>query len=164
MLQHSIVGTYPDWETPQSLFDEACKKYKVRPTLDVCATRRNKKCATFFSKQSLNKQWNKSFFMNTTYCRNIIYKWIKYAYEQHLKHNVTGLALIFAKTETAWWWNYIQDKAEVYFIKGRVHFQLDGKTPKNSAPYGSCWVIWRRVKKIQTIPDSWQPLLKWNEK
>tara|TARA_Y100001001_G_C7965491_1_gene294032 strand:+ start:826 stop:1320 length:495 start_codon:yes stop_codon:yes gene_type:complete len=164
MLQHSIVGTYPDWETPQSLFDEACKKYKVRPTLDVCATRRNKKCATFFSKQSLNKQWNKSFFMNPPYGKGVIDKWIKYAYEQHLKHNVTGLALIFAKTETAWWWNYIQDKAEVYFIKGRVHFQLDGKTPKNSAPYGSCWVIWRRVKKIQTIPDSWQPLLKWNEK
>ena len=148
MLQHSIVNKNPNWETPQELFDEACRKYKVRPSLDVCATRRNKKCALFFSKDSLSKQWNKSFFMNPPYGKNVIDKWIKYAYEQHKKHNVTGIALIFSKTETKWWHKYIQDIADVHFIKGRVHFELDGKKVVNSAPYGSCWVIWRAKKRF----------------
>ena len=149
MLQHSIVHRNPNWETPQELFDEACRKYKVRPSLDVCATRRNKKCALFFSKDSLSKQWNRSFYMNPPYGKGIIDKWIKYAYEQHVKHNVTAMALIFAKTETKWWHKYIQDVAEVYFIKGRVHFQLNGKDVQNSAPYGSAWVIWRKNKNIR---------------
>ena len=61
-----------------------------------------------------------------------------------IKHNVTAMALIFAKTETKWWHKYIQDVAEVHFIKGRGHFQLNGKDVQNSAPYGSAWVIWRR--------------------
>ena len=148
MLQHSIVNKNPNWETPQELFDEACRKYKVRPSLDVCATRRNKKCALFFSKDSLSKQWNKSFFMNPPYGKNVIDKWIKYAYEQHKKHNVTGIALIFSKTETKWWHKYIQDIADVHFIRGRVHFELDGKKVVNSAPYGSCWVIWRAKKRF----------------
>ena len=148
MLQHSIVNKNPNWETPQELFDEACRKYKVRPSLDVCATRRNKKCALFFSKDSLSKQWNKSFFMNPPYGKNVIDKWIKYAYEQHKKHNVTGIALIFSKTETKCWHKYIQDIADVHFIRGRVHFELDGKKVVNSAPYGSCWVIWRAKKRF----------------
>ena len=148
MLQHSIVNKNPNWETPQDLYDEASRKYKVRPSLDVCATRRNKKCALFFSKDSLSKQWNKSFFMNPPYGKNVIDKWIKYAYEQHKKHNVTGIALIFSKTETKWWHKYIQDIADVHFIKGRVHFELDGKKVVNSAPYGSCWVIWRAKKRF----------------
>ena len=84
--------------------------------------------------------------MNPPYGKNVIDKWIKYAYEQHKKHNVTGIALIFSKTETKWWHKYIQDIADVHFIRGRVHFELDGKKVVNSAPYGSCWVIWRAKK------------------
>jgi len=87
--------------------------------------------------------------MNPPYGKGIIDKWIKYAYEQHVKHNVTAMALIFAKTETKWWHKYIQDVAEVHFIKGRVHFQLNGKDVQNSAPYGSAWVIWRKNKNIR---------------
>lgn len=146
-LQHSIVGVNPNWETPQSLFDEACTLYNVAPSLDVCATRQNKKCTSFFSKRdnALGKPWTKSFYMNPPYGRKMDV-WIEYAYEQHKKHNVTGMALVFSKTETQWWHNFVQDKAEVHFIKGRVRYEMGGCPSKNTAPYGSCWIIWRKKK------------------
>ena len=127
MLQHSIVNKNPNWETPQELFDEACRKYKVRPSLDVCATRRNKKCALFFSKDSLSKQWNKSFFMNPPYGKNVIDKWIKYAYEQHKKHNVTGIALIFSKIALAssWIFNLNFDAINFCLLKPLTTFIPD---------------------------------------
>jgi len=144
MLQHSIVGVNPDWETPQSLFDEACTKYNVHPTLDVCASRQNKKCANFFSKRdnSLNKEYTESFFMNPPYGRNMDV-WIEHAYNQHIENNVTGMALVFAKTETIWWHSFVEGKSEVHFIKGRVKYEMNGQRSKNTAPYGSCWIIWR---------------------
>ena len=118
MLQHSIVGVNPNWETPQSLFDEACTKYNVHPTLDVCASRQNKKCANFFSKRdnSLSKKYTESFFMNPPYGRNMDV-WIEHAYKQHIENNVTGMALVFAKTETIWWHSFVEGKSEVHFIK-----------------------------------------------
>jgi len=69
---------------------------------------------------------------------------MKKAYESHIKHNVTGLILVYAKTDTRWWHEFVENKAEVHFIKGRVKFYLDGQISKNSAPYPSCWIIYRK--------------------
>lgn len=47
------------------------------------------------------------------------------------------VCLLPARTDTRWWHDYIQDKAEVRFIKGRLKFG----DSKNSAPFPSCIVI-----------------------
>jgi hypothetical protein len=77
-------------------------------------------------------------------------EWIYYAYEQHLKWNVSGLALLFSKTDTHAWHDCIlgtdkngKQKAEILFIEGRVKFLKNGIASKNSAPYASAFVFWR---------------------
>ena len=144
-VQHlSSINVRDEWATPKNRFDYVVENYNVTPLLDVCATFLNRKCALFHSKKdsALEKNWVHTWWMNPPYSE--ISTWMKYAYEQHLKHNVTGVALIYSKTDTRYWHDYVEGKAEVHFIKGRIKF-LDefGKQSKNSAPYPSCYVIWR---------------------
>lgn len=132
-----------NYGTPPSLYAQACQKYNIFPTLDVCATEQNAKCSKFITEKedSLLFQWEETFFMNPPYSK--VEKFMKKAYYQHLKHGVEGLCLIFAKTDTKFWHNFVENKAEVHFIKGRIKFYKDGYPTKNSAPYPSCFVIYR---------------------
>ena len=77
---------------------------------------------------------------------------MKKAYYQHLKHGIDGLILVFAKTDTKWWHSFVEDKAEIHFIRGRIKFFKDGYETKNSAPYPSCFLIYRleRTLKLNT--------------
>lgn len=132
-----------DWETPDYLYNQALLNYNVKPTLDVCATVLNRKCLDYFDRNQngLLQEWNQDFFMNPPYSE--VGLWVEKAYKEHLKYNVTGIALIFSKTDTKFWHDYIEQKADVYFIKGRIKFCKDGIPGKHPAPYPSCWVVWR---------------------
>ena len=140
-----------NYETPEDLFYDCCNKYKIFPTLDVCATKENSKCVNFITEQedSLLFEWKETFFMNPPYSK--VQKFMKKAYYQHLKNKVEGMILIFAKTDTQFWHSYIEQKAEVHFLKGRIKFLKDGFKTKNSAPYPSCIVIYRlqRTKELK---------------
>tara|TARA_B100000678_G_C18159729_1_gene482499 strand:+ start:300 stop:926 length:627 start_codon:yes stop_codon:yes gene_type:complete len=149
-----------DWETPVFekigglTLQEWCNQLHIHPLLDVCATAANRKCKLYFDKKQdgLKQEWTKDFFGNFPYSN--VKAWIKKAYEQHKKHNVDGMILIYSKTDTAFWHDYIEKKAQVYFIRGRVRFLLNGKRPvtinkhgkevKLAAPYPSCFVIYRK--------------------
>ena len=54
------------------------------------------------------------------------------------------MILCYAKTDTKWWHEYVEGKAEYHFQKGRIKF-LDGQgnLTKNSSPYPSVWIIIR---------------------
>jgi len=118
--------------------------YHIKPIIDVCGSRWSHLCLkTIMQKQnSLLLNWDEDFFMNPPYSK--IDQFIKKAYIQHKKNNVSGLILIFAKTDTKFWHQYIEGKAEVHFIKGRIKFWRNGFPTKNSAPYPSVWVIYRK--------------------
>ena len=133
-----------EWETPSKPYVKILTEQNLRPVIDVCATIQNRKCLEYFDKRvnGLLQDWNKDFFMNPPYSQ--VAEWVKKAYHEHLKWNVNGLGLIFSKTDTIMWHEYIEDKAEVYFIKGRIKFEKDGIPGRNSAPYPSCWVVWRK--------------------
>jgi len=137
------IKIHDDYGTPPSLFTQGCQKYNIYPTLDVCATKENTKCKNFITEQedSLLFEWTQTFFMNPPYSK--IDKFMKKAYYQHLKHGVEGLILIFAKTDTKFWHSYVENKAEIHFIKGRIKFYKNGYPTKNSAPYPSCFLIYR---------------------
>lgn len=168
----TIVGENDLWETPPDILEEAMEKYNIYPTLDVCATDSNSKCKHHFTPKdnSLEKDWELDFFMNPPYSE--INLWMQKAYEQHKKFNVNGLCLVFAKTSTKWWHNWVEGKAEVRFQKGRIRFLLNGiepryckkckkrstednpycsicgdNIPKSSPTYDSVWVIFRKEKK-----------------
>lgn len=167
-----IVNENDSWETPPDKLEEAMIKYDVNPTLDVCATKQNTKFNRYFPPEvnALDQKWTEDFFMNPPYSE--INVWMRKAYEQHLKYNVTGLILVFAKTSVKWWHEYVECKAEVNFQKGRIRFLLNGIEPryckeckirwveeithckkcggpigKSSPTYDSAWIIFRRKKE-----------------
>ena len=133
----------PAWETPPHIFELACQTFDFTPEIDVCATAQDKKCELFIREDSLNKEWNRPFWCNPPYGHQVKH-WIRKAYLSHVKYNISGCMLLFAKTETLAFHNYIfHGKAEICFIKGRVHFFKDGKESIQPAPYPSCLVFWR---------------------
>lgn len=125
-----------DWETPQAVFDALDKEFNL--AVDVCATAENAKLPTYFTKEEdgLSKDWEDlSCWMNPPYGREIG-KWVEKA--------ATGgaeivVCLLPARTDTKWFHDWIYNKAEIRFIKGRLKF---GKS-KNSAPFPSMIVIFR---------------------
>ena len=126
------------WETPQSFYDEHDKEFQF--TLDPCATPENAKCEMFFTKEmnGLTQNWGGNrVFCNPPYGKEIG-KWVKKAYEESKKNDTTVVMLIPARTDTAYFHDYIYHKAkEIRFVKGRLKF---GQS-KNAAPFPSMVVV-----------------------
>ena len=71
---------------------------------------------------------------------------IKWAYSEHKRTNHEGIVLTFAKTDTKWWHKYVEGKAEIHFINGRLRFNYHKMKSAYPAPYGSCFIIYRSKK------------------
>ena len=133
-----------DWETPPELFKLGCDFFAHQPQLDVCATAQNAKCKYHYNKEmdALTQPFNTDFFCNPPYSQ--LKTWIRKCYLEHVKHNVSGLLLVFAKTDTAAFHDYVFGKGECLFLRGRVHFHNNGIPSKNPAPYPSCFIFYRK--------------------
>lgn len=174
--QHlSNISINDEWETQTSDILNAIKKYQISPIIDVFATDENFKFSRYFTKQNsaFDHELKQNSFANPMY--SMIDKCIKFLYHQHLKNNIEISILTYNKTDTKWWHKYVEDKAEIHFIKGRLRFSIDGIIPrwcknckthftsnvdfcvicslfkpvrlvKNTAPYPSCWIIYRKKK------------------
>jgi site-specific DNA-methyltransferase (adenine-specific) len=131
-----------EWETPQNLFNELDKEFHF--TIDVCATEQNAKVDTFHTKETngLTANWSiYTCWMNPPYGREIG-KWVEKAYKESMK-GATVVCLLPARTDTRWFHDYIYNKAEIRFLKGRLKFG----DSKNSAPFPSMIVIFKDVAK-----------------
>lgn len=134
-----------DWETPPDLFNELNKEFNF--TLDVCANKINHKVDKYFSEEEdgLSKSWQgEVVWCNPPYSRSTKKKkgqadWIKKAYNEHQKGNCIIVMLLPARTDTIAFHNYIYNKAEIRFIKGRLKFV----GAQSSAPFPSMVVIYR---------------------
>ena len=137
-----------DWETPQDFYNELDRKFNF--DLDPCSTKKNAKCVNFFTKKDdgLNRVWlhitnlgniRSRVFMNPPYGREIG-KWVEKAHDEVKEKNTNFVvALLPARTDTKWFHDYIYNKAEIRFLKGRLKFGGS----KNSAPFPSMIVIFR---------------------
>lgn len=127
----------PEWATPQALFDELHKEFNF--TLDPCATESNAKCKKFFTKEQdgLSQCWdNEIVFCNPPYGRETP-KWVKKASEAQ---GGVVVMLIPARTDTLYFHNYIYNKSEIRFIKGRVSFE-GAQKGSGVAPFPSMIVV-----------------------
>ena len=109
-------------ETPKYLFDKISSIFNF--SLDVCALPENAKCENYYTPKDdgLSKPWRGGVWCNPPYGREIS-SWVKKAYEESQKeYNDFVLMLLPARTDTKWWWEYVQGKATLFFIKGRVKF------------------------------------------
>lgn len=127
------------WETPQDLFDKLNAEFHF--DLDVCALPENAKCEKYYTPEDdgLLQPWDGVCWCNPPYGRTIG-KWIQKAYETFAGGG-TVVMLLPARTDTKWFHEYIYNKAEIRFIKGRLKFG----NSKNSAPFPSMIVVFRRV-------------------
>ena len=109
-------------ETPKYLFDKISSIFNF--SLDVCALPENAKCENYYMPKDdgLSKPWMGGVWCNPPYGREIS-SWVKKAYEESQKeYNSFVLMLLPARTDTKWWWDWVQGKATLFFIKGRVKF------------------------------------------
>lgn len=130
-----------EWATPQELYDSLNAEFHFN--LDPCATKENAKCAGFYTKEKdgLKQNWGgQRVFMNPPYGREIG-KWVQKAFVEikGLKPPQIIVALLPARTDTKWFHDYIYNKAEIRFLRGRLKFN-DGKNP---APFPSMIVIFK---------------------
>lgn len=139
MLNRGLMSSNTDeWATPKIFFEELNKEFNF--TLDPCATNENHKCNKYFTKEDngLLKSWSgEKVFCNPPYGK-VISKWVEKAYEENKKGTFIVM-LLPSRTDTKWFHNYIYNKHEIRFIKGRLKFN-DGK---QSAPFPSMIVIMR---------------------
>lgn len=131
-----------DWATPQDLFDALNREFHF--TLDPCADETNHKCDLYYTEtdDGLSKDWGDHVvFCNPPYGRQIS-RWVMHC----ATHRGIAVMLIPARTDTAWFHDFIYRKrgVEVRFIKGRLKF--GGST--NSAPFPSMVVVFRNNQEI----------------
>lgn len=122
------------WETPQDFFDNLNEEFRFQT--DVCALPENAKCKHFYTPEQdgLVQEWSGSCWCNPPYGRQIG-KWVRKASES----KATTVMLIPARTDTAWFHDYIYGKAEVRFIRGRLRFS----GAKFNAPFPCMVVVFR---------------------
>lgn len=128
-----------EWATPQTFYDELNAEFGF--TLDPCATDENHKCENYFTRDQdgLKMDWGgQRVFCNPPYGRKLK-EWVAKCYSEGHKDNTLVAMLIPARTDTRWYHDYIQHRAEVRFIRGRLKF---GGATEN-APFPSMVVIYR---------------------
>lgn len=129
-----------NWATPQAFFDKLDDEFHF--TLDPCADDFNHKCDRYYTEKQdgLKQDWSgETVFCNPPYGREIG-KWVKKCFEEvYCGSCKCAVLLLPARTETRWFHDYIYNKAEIRFIKGRLRF---GGSSDN-APFPSMVVVYR---------------------
>ena len=141
-----------EWETPQALFELYDATYNF--TIDVCAQSYNAKVDRYFTPQDdgLSHPWTgETVWMNPPYGTEV-QKWtLKAARER--KRVLSIVALLPARTDTAWFQDNVAPYTELHFLRGRLSFDNSrGVAPFPSvvAIYGPAivpgtvkWVTWK---------------------
>lgn len=112
----SAVMKSDTWLTPQPIIN-ALGAFDLDPCTPPVmpwqtATRRYTE-----ADDGLASPWEGRVWLNPPYSREAV-KWLR-----KLSNHGNGIALIFARTETAWFFETIWEKADaLLFLKGRIHF------------------------------------------
>lgn len=126
-----------EWATPQELFSQLNDEFGF--TLDACATSDNHKCEYYYTieEDGLTQDWGgQVVFCNPPY--SMISSWVEKCYREGCKDNTLVCLLIPSRTDTKYFHDYIYNRAEIRFVKGRLTFSDKGR-----APFPSMIVIFR---------------------
>lgn len=132
------------WCTPQDFFDKLNSEFGF--VLDPAATDKTAKCSLYYTPETdgLSQSWDcgGAVFCNPPYGREIS-KWVLKAYEEQKKIKYPIVLLIPARTDTAYFHDYIYGRAEIRFIRGRLRFaDENGNAAAAPAPFPSMLVIY----------------------
>ena len=145
-----------EWATPQWLFDML--NWLISFHAYPCATPENAKCKIFFTKEQdgLRQDWGKNIvFANVPYGREVG-EWVRKCY-QSSQNGALVVLLVAARTDTAWYHDWVHGKAEVHLLRGRLMF---GEC-ESPAPFPSMIGIFgrrdnRRLMKCQQCGNLFQ--------
>ena len=139
------------WETPPELFDRFDRVFRF--DLDVCAFPDSAKCRWFFtpSDDGLQQPWApRVCWMNPPYGRTIA-AWLQKAWQES-QRGATVVALLPGDTSTRWWHDWVQGKAEVHPLDGRVRFVGAAGSPNFASVIAIYWPagFWRGNTRKET--------------
>ncbi len=131
-----------EWETPPAFYDFVNREFSFE--LDAAATPRNAKCDRFLTKveDGLVTPWNcERVWLNPPYGRGIIAPWMQRA-ALFGGQGATVVCLVHARTDTAFWHNFVMAHArEIRFVRGRLKFLDMDKRELSGATFPSVLVV-----------------------
>lgn len=131
-----------DWSTPQDFFDKLNGEFHF--TLDPCADHLNHKCEKYYTEEQdgLKQDWSgEVVFCNPPYGREVA-KWVRKCFNEVYRGKCKCAVMALpARTDVRWFHEYIYNKSEIRFVKGRLKF--GGQT--QPAPFPSMVVIFRGI-------------------
>jgi len=149
------------WQTPDWLFQQLDDEFHF--VLDAAAVAQDAKCAVYVGPDNpVHDQRDARFhewpghgpaFQNPPYGRGVG-EFVRACCREGVRRVV--VALILARTDTAWWHNYVMDiAAEARLIRGRVRF-IDPETgeERDACPAPSVVVVWRPEHSGPTVVSS----------
>lgn len=125
----SRISKSDDWATPEKLYAALDAEFHFDD--DPCPL------GGAALNDGLSREWGKSAFVNPPYSKPE--PWVRRAYEESLKGKVV-VGLLRGDTSTIWFHEWVYGKAEVRFVKNRLHFSGKGR-----APFASIIAIWRPI-------------------
>lgn len=129
---------FDNWMTPPHIIEDLENEFGE--LYDPCPKNHD------FSFDGLEVTWSKELacFVNPPYSR--IKDWVKKCYDEW-KLGSTVILLIPARTCTKYFHDYINNNAEIRFIKGRVKFIHPDGRHKKPAPFPSILCIFKGGNK-----------------
>lgn len=122
------------WQTPKWLYNELDQEFNF--DFDPCPLNSNF--------DGLKCDWGKSNFVNPPYSN--VKGFLEKAHEQIEKGVAnTVVFLTFANTDTKWFHDYVYNKAQLRFIKGRLKFLSANNETLNSAMRPSMLIIFKKT-------------------
>lgn len=131
-----------DGETPTDLFAKLDDEFHF--TLDAASSEKNHKCRKYYTSEdsAFDHGWQgETIFCNPPYGRAIA-DWVRKCSMEASYKDTLVVMLLPARTDTSWFHDYILNRAEVRFLRGRLKFETDG-IPGGSAPFPSMVVVMR---------------------
>lgn len=133
-----------NWSTPQDFFDTLNAEFSF--DLDPAASPENAKCAKYYTREQnglLQSWFPYRTFVNPPYGRTATGQWVKKAYDEWHRGALVVM-LLPARTDTAWFHNWVYGRAEIRFLRGRLKFGGS----KNAAPFPSLLAIFNPAKPL----------------
>lgn len=140
-----------DWYTPEHIFDDMGIQFDLDPCAPVGGVPWIPATAHYsIQDDGLQQDWAGRVWLNPPYGKHTV-RWLE---KMHQHRN--GIALVFARTDTKWYHDYVAKADAILFLKGRIKF-VDGlgKTGGSGAGSGSMLIAWGQdnVEALRRLSD-----------
>ena len=142
---HSTHSLKDEWLTPPNII-ESLGPFDLDPCAPINRPWDTAKNHYTIKDDGLKKEWFGRVWLNPPYSHAIMWDW----FDKLVSHK-NGVGLLFARTETRGFFNYIWHRADsLLFIRGRLRFYInDGSLPSGNAGGPSVLVAYGEENSIR---------------